>query len=193
MNLAALLPHIDTAPGMMADADLRAEQAAELELARQQQEEATRAELTAEWEARSAEMVAAHQRALQVARQEWCDGEAVAIAANFAQQIDAASAALANAMHSILVPFATAALTKAALRDLCSKVQQAAAADLKAEIRLQGPADLVQALQAALAEVGMGSVAVGAGSTELQVRLGETRLLSHLPEWLSALKDSDHG
>ena len=191
MDLAALLPHI-LAPEDESEA-ASASAAAAVELARVQQAEELRAQLAAEFEQRLAEFTETHQQEMQAARRDWCETEAAELASAISTQIESAANQLADAVSRLLLPVIDEEVHSAAIADLCGKIQLVAAGDLKAAIKLEGPQDLVDNLSRALATEGFGAVEAEVRDGALQARVGESRLISRLDEWLAGLKETVHG
>ena len=191
MDIATLLPQFSAAfpePDQAAECGALA---AELE-AQQQQADQALAAVTADYEAKIAELVQLHAVELQTTRQEICEQQAVQLAETVTGQIAQAAEDIADCAGRALKPFLELVVSKAATADFCNKLKQAASANMQAAITLEGPSDLVEACRKALAESGM-TLLTGSPTPELQALIGEERLQSNLQAWLHQLAEHTHG
>lgn len=195
--LAALLPHIDGTddgfhippPGLSREEEMQA--------ARDEAAAAASAAAEALFAARLEQLAATHEKDLGEARQRWCEEEAATLAENLLRQVDAAEQRLADAMVRVLKPFVETMLPQAAIVELQKALLPALAADLKKQIILQGPENLVNALAARLAAAGATDIAIGAKSGELQAECNGLLVSARLAAWCdamgNAMREAGHG
>lgn len=168
-----------------AQAEAETVMAEALEQARAQAEETGRAEAARETrEAVTAELTAIQERTLEEARAAWVAQESVQLA----QAIDAGLADLrlriAEKLARTLEPFLAEALREKACAEMAHMLERLFnAGEAGAEIRVEGPQDLLDGLRAALPEhPGLVMHAV-TGRVDIRVRCDDTILETQIAQW----------
>lgn len=193
INLAMLLPHIDGAGGAIAMLPAASSRAEQLQAARD--EAAAQANAVAEerFALRLEQTAARHAEELRHMRQRWCDEEAATLATRLLSQLNEAEHRLADALQAVLAPFIETLLPRAAVIELRQSLLSALGSDLRQQITLQGPQDLVDALSASLVASGAGNIRVGAATPELQAECNGLLTTTRLAAWRAAMREADHG
>lgn len=154
-------------------------------LARAQAEAAVAREAAVE-AARQAEREAA-AKTLEDARAAWCEREAGALREALHRATETLQERLSSAFALALAPIAEAAIRDAAVRRFASVVDDLVGLTATDEsVVVRGPADLLAALERALGP-GAGVTLEEAGTPDLVVRIGPTRLETTIAAWAEDL------
>ncbi len=156
---------------------------------RREAEEAAQAALAAAEAARLEDQQAFEAR-IAAMREEWTLQEADRLASGFKDALDGLGAQLSDALAPILAPFVEEKVRAHALRDLASLVQQQMALGSGA-IRISGPQDLIDALDARLGAAS-GITFTPAATAEVRMEADGAVIETQLEAWrhrLAGLSD----
>lgn len=156
-----------------------------LEQARMQADEAGRAEAARETrEAVTAELTAMHERALEEARATWVAEESVRLTEALEAGLADLRLRIAEKLARALEPFLAEALREKACAEMARMLERLfSAGEAGAEIRVEGPQDLLDALRAALpARRGLVMHAVP-GRPDIRVICADTTLETQISQW----------
>lgn len=192
MDLASFLPQLSSAMDEPGPAQARLDAEAAAREAERERVEAVRAEVTAMYEQRMADLVAANEAAMLAARQQWCEEQGETLAAGLAEQLSHTAEHMASNIARVLQPFVGKVLRHSAVKDFCGKVVEAIGPELQGSLVLSGPQDLVAACERSLSASGVGNIAT-AGGTRLAANANGTRLASNIELWLADLMVEDNG
>ncbi|KPQ10861.1 MAG: hypothetical protein HLUCCO17_09230 [Saliniramus fredricksonii] len=168
-----------------AQAQADAQLAEALEQARAQADAAGRAEAARETrEIVTAELTAMHERALGEARATWVAEESARLTEALESGLAELRLRLAGKLARALEPFLAEALREKACAEMARMLERLfAAGEAGAEIRVEGPQDLIDALRAALPEhPGLVMHAVP-GRADIRVSCADTTLETQIAQW----------
>lgn len=168
-----------------ATAQADAQLAEALEQARAQADEAGRAEAARETrEAVTAEFTAAHEEALEEARATWVAEESARLADALEAGLADLQMRLAEKLARALEPFLARALREKACAEMAAMLERLlAAGEAGAEIRVEGPQDLLDALRTKLPERPGLVLHVVSGRPEIRVSCADTTLETQIAQW----------
>ena len=168
-----------------AQAKADAQLAEALEQARAQAHEAGRAEAERETrEAVVAELAGAHEQALEEARAAWVAEESARLAEALEAGLTDLQIRLAEKLARALEPFLARALREKACAEMAAMLERLlAAGEAGAEIRVEGPQDLLDALRAKLPERPGLVLHVVSGRPDIRVSCADTTLETQIAQW----------
>ncbi len=165
------------------EADARLAEA--LEAARAQAHEEGRAEAAHETrEAVTAELTAAHEKALEEARAAWVADEAARLSAALQDGLDALRTRLAEKTVRVLEPFLEKALRDKACTEMVAMLERLfAGGEAGTEIRISGPQDLLDALRPALPDRPGLVLHVEPERPDIRISCADTTLETQIAQW----------
>ncbi|HMB09978.1 hypothetical protein [Saliniramus sp.] len=168
---------------VQAQADMKMAEA--LEQARIQADEAGRAEAARETrEAVIAELTATHERALEEARAIWVAEESARLTEALEAGLADLRLRIAEKLGRALEPFLAEALREKACAEMARMLERLfTAGEAGAEIRVEGPQDLLDALRAALPERPGLVMHVVPGRADIHVSCADTTLETQISQW----------
>lgn len=166
------------------------EAAARLEEAYARGLEAGSAEARAEFAMELATQRDLFDRQLASDRQSWATDEGERIAQSLASGLRELEARIAETTARILKPFLAAELQQRAIAELAANLETLTAKDSGVSVHVSGPADLLEALRARLADKIIAVAYAPGGDCDLRVRVGETILETRLGDWMARLGEA---
>ena len=158
-----------------------------LEQARADGEAAGRAATLREQEARSAAEAEGFAVRLLAEREAWRETEAERLAASFAGALAEREQALATQIARLLTPFIGARMADEVWRSLCAAVDGLMAQGAAATLRVDGPADLVEALRTRCAALGVTIEARESDRADVTIRSDDSVVETRLGAWIAML------
>lgn len=149
-------------------------------------EAAGRASAEADAEALGAE----HEAALEAARGRWAAEQGEVLATLLRDGLSALETAVADALAGLMEPVLREAVRAKALEDVREAVRTLLAGDGDALVRITGPADLLDAVEGALASAPGVEFAPDETAVEITVSAGDTTIRSALGPWAERLRSS---
>jgi hypothetical protein len=158
-----------------------------LEQARADGEAAGRAAALREQEARSVAEAESFAVRLLTERETWRETEAERLAASFAGALAEREQALAAQIARLLTPFIGARMADEVWRSLCAAVDGLMAQGAAATLRVDGPADLVEALRTRCAALGVTIEARESDRADVTIRSDDSVVETRLGAWIAML------
>jgi hypothetical protein len=152
--------------------------------------ESGKAAAAAALEARLQEQKALYEARLAEARGMWSAEEGRRLAEGLRAGLEAMEAALAQATARVLEPFLGEEVRRQAIAELGRQLHALVAKDASLGLRITGPADLLEAMRATLADSIAGVVYQPAEACELRVEAGPSVLETRLAPWLAAIREA---
>lgn len=140
----------------------------------------------ARFDQQRAEDAALAQERLAQARADWAEAEGEPLARAVAEGFERLGEDLSTRLGRVIGPFLSAALRERVLADMASAITRALADGTKPLLRVTGPADLVEGLQARIDPRAPVCFEAGAGS-EIVVTAGTTTFETQLRAWAERL------
>ncbi|WP_371347761.1 hypothetical protein [Ancylobacter sp. IITR112] len=138
------------------------------------------------YELQRAEDAARAQEQLTQARRAWTDAESATLAQALAEGFERLGEDLATRLGRVIAPFLAAALRERVLADMASAITRALADGTTPLLRVSGPADLLESLQARLDPRVPVCFEAGAGG-ELVAVAGATTFETQMQAWAARL------
>lgn len=148
------------------------------------------AEMAAQHEADLAALIAHHKAELAALKAEMSLVAAEAVPAAVAARADAIAEAIAGDVARVLAPIVEKGVAARMTQSLAAEIRAAAALEGAGEIRLSGPADLVEAIRGRLDGVGASIVVGDSAGPEIVVTIDGARWSTRLEAWSQALSEA---
>lgn len=141
-----------------------------------------RAEAAAETASVLACLQADYDARLVEMRQAWCADEGDRLAAGFAEALQALGAGLTDRVGHLLVPVLTEALRRQAVDELARSLARILG-DVRAPVRVSGPADLLEAVAGKLGPFEASVAFVPSDAADVSVQADQTVIETQLGAW----------
>jgi hypothetical protein len=149
-----------------------------------------RAEATAALEAKLVEQNALNEQRLAEARRTWSAQEGEKLALALQTGLERMEAAIARAAARVLEPFLVEQVRHRAVSELSAQLRALVARDASLALCVSGPADLLEALRATLADGVAGLTYQPNEACELRIEAGPSVLETRLAPWLAAIREA---